>query len=331
MSEAQQLAVIGASDLAVTVGLQRRHRDGTPWQSALELWARLRGLLPRYDSGTNPDAEAGICMEPGIGYSYAERYGLTFGVERDTGDIYPGPKIPAVGLWHAELPWLRVRPDFYVPARRRVLQAKAPRVIDDEWGAEGTGDVPVWVAVQELAELAIVYRVFGWTTADVAVQARAANRNDRSRALFTIERDERVEARLLQRAFDWYKRHVEDGEPPLPDGSESAGHTLVRLFKPRDVQLEASESDVKRWSHLLQLRSTLNELDARVKQEEQELQQRMAEATALVYNGQRLATWRKQKGRSLIDLTRLRRERPDIAAEFAMTTEETRKFNLEGT
>ncbi len=320
-----EIPTIGASELAITVGLQRRHADGTPWTSGFELWARLRGLLPRYDSESSPDADAGKTMEPGIGLAYAEEHGLAWGT-----DMLPGPPFPSPGLWHADIPWLAARPDFLAPARERVVQAKAPRELhDDEWGPSGTGEVPVWVAVQEAAELAVVVRVLSWEVADVAVHARAGRRGDRTRAEFTLRRDERFERRLLARAAEWYRRHVEDGEPPPPDGSPSTSKALSRVFRPTDTVLEATPDDVKRWHHILQLRTHRDDLEARVREEEQRICARMKEATKLVHEGRTLATWRAKAGASRVDVTRLRRERPDIAAAYTKVGEPGRSFHIE--
>jgi predicted phage-related endonuclease len=319
------IPTIGASEIAVCLGLQQRKRDGTPYTSELELWARLRGLIPRYDSTSSPAADAGHDMEPGIGMRYARERNLVWGQ-----DIAPGPQLPAPGLSHPDLAWLSVRPDFLVPGLQRGLEAKAPREIGDTWGPPGTDEIPPWYLVQALAQLAVEHRLFGWTEQDVAARARDTWDRDRAWGVWTVRRDEAVERGMLARAHDWYRRHVEDGKPPVGDGSESATSTLVRIWTPADdLAVEADAADVEHMQALLSIRSAIDELEARKREHEQALQARLGEATALVQGRRKLATWRARKGATRIDLGRLRRERPDIVNTYAETGTAGRTWRIE--
>lgn len=325
------LPTIGASELAVTCGLQRLRRDGTPYESELELWARLRGLLPRYDSERHPAAEAGRIAEPGILVRAGQELDLF---------VAPGPQIPAPGLATPEIPWLAVRPDGIgwrgngtIAAS---LEGKAPRSLDqpmrdrDAWGPVGTDQVPVYYGVQALGQVAVLYRVHGIEVCHVAAHARDGRRSERLWGIWTIRRDTVAEQRLLDRGARWYDAHVVRGLPPLPDGSESASSTLARIFKPRDVSRQLADDDRTRWRRLLEIRGELDELGAELRRIEQHLQARLGDATELVDGTQRLATWRARTGSTRIDIARLRRERPDIVRDYAETGAPSRTWRIGG-
>lgn len=319
-----ELHPIGASEMAVPLGLQQRRRDGTPYTSGLELWARLRGLVPRYDDRSSPAAEAGRIAEPGIGIRAGQELGWW---------MAPGPQIPEPGWSCAELPWLAVRPDFvgYVDQRPvGLVEAKAPRVLDEAWGTPGTAEIPVHYAVQGMSQLAVVGRIHPQvSTLYLAAHARDARPGDRVWGLWRIDRDLELERQMLQRAHDWYRRHVEDGEVPLPDGSESASQTLARIWRPVREEVEATTDDVRLWRRLCEIRADLDELYAERRELEQKLQLRLGEATELVHQGQQLATWRPTAGAERIDIARLRRERPDVAAAYLTQGDPARSFRVQ--
>ena len=137
-------ATVGSSELAVTLGLQARRADGTPYTSELALWCRLRGLLPRYDTGsTTPAAEAGKIAEPGILLRAGRELGMY---------VLPGPTLDEPGWSHPDLPWLAVRPDGQASKPETggwsaLIEAKAPKELGAEWGNAGSSDVPVGVVV----------------------------------------------------------------------------------------------------------------------------------------------------------------------------------------
>jgi predicted phage-related endonuclease len=314
---------IGASEAAIPLGLQRRNFRGEPYASEWDLWARLRGLVPRYDdSSGSADTDTGTIIEPLILARYAQERGV---------EVQPGPPLDEPGLWHPEIPFLAVRPDGLVPALNRVLEAKAPRELDDdEWGPAGSDEVPVYYTVQVAAQLAVANRLWGTEDADLAVLARAERRRWRVWQVFELHRDPVAEAGMLARLRDWYERHVVDGEPPGLDGTAAASVVLQRVWSPVDRVEAANDDDVRRWRELLQVRDAIAELEARKRELEQELQRRMADATVLQGpGGQRLATWRPRKGSTRIDLDALRRDHPDIAQAYARESEPGRTFRLE--
>ena len=296
---------IGASELATVLGV-------SPYGSQVDLWARLRGLLPRYDSIDTPDTSAGSVAEAGILLRYARERGVP---------VMPGPQLPAPGYVHPTEPWLAVRPDGLTPDR--TVEAKAPRELWPE--------IPAHYVVQIVAQIAVAHTLQGWCRGDLAAHARAARRGDDYWRVWTIDRDPAVEEYVLRTGRDWYRRHVEDGTPPACDGRRATSEALARIWRPEDTTTEATPDDVETWRRLLSVRSAIADLEARRQELEHTLQARMGASTVLAEGGRTLATWRGTRGRRTLDTDRLRRERPEIAESYTTVGEPGRRFTLEGT
>jgi len=260
-------------------------------------------------------------MQPGVGLRWSRaRGGAT---------IVPGPRLEEPGLAHPDVPFT-TRPDFLVPELRTVLEVKAPRELEaEEWGPDGTAEAPPWYVVQVLAQLAIVRRHGDYERAELFARARAARRGERVQASYVFVLDEVREARLIRKVREWVERHVVDGVPPPPDGSPSATSTLTRIFRPTDTILEANDDDIRVWHTLLQNRTARDEIEARIREDEQTLMARMKGATVLARNGKRFVTWRARARATRIDIPRLRREAPDVAEKFTVAGEAGRTFRIE--
>lgn len=283
----------GASEVAVILGVQRRREDGDPYCSEMELWARLSGLIPRYDSAGGPDAECGRWFEGAVLGRYGSERSLTWGT-----DYLPGPALDQEPARVEGIPW-HCRWDAYNGAVNRPVEAKCPRVLDPErWGSAGSDQVPVDHAVQVACQLAVAHRLWGATTGDLAAFARAPGwGDDRVWAVYHLERDADLERRMVERVSAWLDRHVVEGHPPEPDGSASASDALRRIWAPVDDQvLVAGDAELELYRRLLQVRSARDELEHRLQELRQRLQLSMSGATELRHDEARLVTWRTDRG-----------------------------------
>lgn len=277
---------LGASEVAVILGVQRSHEDGEPYTSPLELWARLSGLVPRYDAADSPDAELGRWLEPAIGIRYATETRWA---------VLPGPELGEPGFEAEGIPW-HARPDFLVPQPNRTLEVKAPRVLAEErWGPAGTDQVPAEYYVQVVAQVAVAHALWGVESGDLAAMARAPGwGSNRTWAVYTVHRDAELERRIVDQVRRWLDRHVVGCVPPEPDGSASASETLARIWRPAsDRARTATPTEVERIYRYVQLGGAIRELKARRAEELQRLQLSMAATTVLQDQaGATLATWR---------------------------------------
>jgi putative phage-type endonuclease len=292
---------IGSSDAAAAVGLN-------PYKSQLELWLEKTGKdqdLPKPD----PNDESsplywGTLLEPIVAAHYTKRTG------------HKVRRINSV-LQHPTHPWMLANIDREVLGDDsvQILECKTAGLNGARLWKEG---VPEYIQLQVMHQLAVT----GKPAADVAVLI-----GGQELQVHRIERDESMIANLiaLERSF-W--DHVEWGEPPRADGSESADRALRCLF-PHDAGQTLDLSGDREMSavfcDLLAVRQVLAEhieLEAQLKQR---IQQRMGEASRAVFEGGDVS-WKRTKDSNSFDLGRLLRDRPELAVTYAIATPGSRRF-----
>jgi putative phage-type endonuclease len=292
---------IGSSDAAAAVGLN-------PYKSQLELWMEKTGRdegLPKPDpqDETSP-LYWGTLLEPIVAAHYTRRTGNKV------------RRVNAV-LQHPTEPWMLANIDREVMGDEsvQILECKTAGLNGARLWKEG---VPEYVQLQVLHQLAVT----GKRAADVAVLICGQELQ-----VHRIERDEQMIAQLmaLERAF-W--NHVECGQPPKADGSDSADRALRCLYPSDsghtldftgDLEMSAAFSD------LVAVRQVVTEhlkLEADLKQR---IQQRMGEASRALFEGGDVS-WKRSKDGTSFDLGRLLRDRPELAITYAKTTPGTRRF-----
>lgn len=287
-------ATIGASEAAIALGLQRTAADGTPYTSALELWARLRGLVPRYGkvgSRPSPAAEVGHWVEVGALAAWVER-------RRPLGPVFPGPALTDPPWWTSTLPHVHARPDAF--GAGRTVEAKAPLRFDPErWGPDGTDEVPAEYYAQVLVQTAVAHAVYGWSDAELVALARDPdNRAPDAVRVYLFKREPLREARVIDALARWWELHIERGRPPEPDASESAAATVAAIFGASAVAgtaIEAEPLDIEQAHRLLSIRSLQQELALERRELETRLKSRLGTATELRHGKRLIATWRETK------------------------------------
>jgi putative phage-type endonuclease len=208
---------IGASDVAVLLGLSQ-------WRTPYELWLEKTGqLMP--DAETSPAAEIGNAMEASVLRWGAEQLGVS--IRRNVRRVR--------GCMAANL-------DAMVVGRPWALEAKTsgimhPAAARDQWGPEGTGEVPPHVAAQALAQM--------WV-ADLELVAIPALIGGRGLVMYRLERDQRTAPlceNIAERCAAWWERHIIGGEPP-PVGERAPDPRVLLYANPLDgseVELPAGD------------------------------------------------------------------------------------------
>ena len=292
---------IGSSDAAAAVGLN-------PYRSRLELWMDKTGRdanLPRTDP--NDDTSPmywGTLLEPFVAAHYTRRTG------------HRVRRINAV-LQHPGEPWMRANLDREVigTSEVQILECKTAGMNGARLWKEG---VPEYVQLQVMHQLAVT----GKQAADVAVLICGQELQ-----VHRIERDEALIAQLmhLERQFWGY---VERDEAPPADGSDSAD-TALRALYPRDngnaIDLSQDLEMSAVFSDLLALRQVLAtnvDLEAQLKQR---IQQRMGDASRVIFETGEV-TWKRSKDGVGLDLDRLRKEQPELLQGYAMAKPGSRRF-----
>ena len=144
---------VTASEIAAVMGLSPAAQDG-PYA----LYHRKTGTLPPIKD--NDAMERGRVLEPYICAKFTERH-PEFGVGGDGRTLFA----------HIDRPWQMATPDRIIyPAERlsgpnlAVLETKSDASPGDQWGGEGTDEIPVHYRCQVLWQM----DVMGVTTAFVA-------------------------------------------------------------------------------------------------------------------------------------------------------------------
>ena len=296
---------IGSSDAAAAVGLN-------PYCSPLELWLIKTGRdgnLPKTDPNdeTSP-AYWGTLLEHVVAAHFTKRTG------------HRVRRINAV-LQHPTEPWMLANID------REVIGAPDVQVLECKTaGFQGSflwrEGVPEYIQLQVMHQLAVT----GKQAADVAVLICGQDLQ-----IHRIQRDEAMIAKLieLERAF-WH--YVETDTQPPADGSDSADVALRCLY-PRDSGQTLDLSDDLEmsgvFSDLLAVRDVLTknaQLEAQLKQR---IQQRMGDATQVLFETGDV-TWRRSKDGTGLDTASLLKDQPDLLTRYSLVKPGSRRFLVNG-
>jgi len=292
---------IGSSDAASAVGLN-------PYKSQLELWLEKTGRdagLPKVDpKDQSSPMYWGTLLESIVAAHYTMRSG------------HKVRRINAV-LQHPNEPWMLANLDREVigTPEVQILECKTAGINGARLWKEG---VPEYIQLQVMHQLAVT----GKKTADVAVLICGQDLQ-----IHRIERDEAMITRLvdLERQF-W--RYVETDTAPPADGSDSADVALRCLYPKdsgttldlsQDLEMSAAFSD------LLAVRDVLTTnvlLEAQLKQR---IQQRMGEATTVVFETGDV-TWKRSKDGTGLDVVTMLKDQPELQQRYALVKPGSRRF-----
>lgn len=292
---------IGGSEAAAAAGID-------PHRSRVGLWLEKTGRVEREETEA---MRWGKLIEPTVVNVLESEHGYS---------IVSGPEL----LGDPERPWLNGHPDgFVVGNDPMLLEVKTVgQWAKREWGrSDGNGHVHGESEVRArqphsvpLAYVAQVQHYLHLTGLDRALLAVLVG--GQRLELTEIERTDRWITTLIELEQEFYERYLLRDEPP-PVRHDDVDN-LARMFpehKPgRKVRLAPDALVVLR-----ELRSRTAQKDAIERQCEElrnQLKATIGDAeTALDAQGDEVIHWRAVVSER-VDVTRLRAERPDIAAEF---------------
>jgi putative phage-type endonuclease len=283
-----------------------------PYKSQLELWMEKTGrqdLLPKDDPNDESSAMYwGNVLEPIVAAHYTKRTGNRV------------RRINAV-LQHPGYPWMRANIDREVIGAPdvQILECKTAGINGARSWKEG---VPEYVQLQVMHQLAVT----GKQAADVAVLL-----GGQELQVHRIERDDALIAQLIELEARFWRLVETDTAPPA-DGSDSADLALRCLY-PRDVGSVLDLSDDLEmsgvFSDLLAVRQTLDtqlKLEAQLKQR---IQQRMGEASTVLFETGEIS-WKRSKDGTALDTKALALAHPELVQQFSTTKAGSRRFLVQG-
>jgi len=292
---------IGSSDAAAAVGLN-------PYKSQLELWMEKTGRdagLPKVDpKDQSSPMYWGTLLESIVAAHYTMRSG------------HKVRRINAV-LQHPTEPWMLANLDREVigTPEVQILECKTAGINGARLWKDG---VPEYIQLQVMHQLAVT----GKQTADVAVLIGGQDLQ-----IHRIVRDDDMIAKLIELERQFW-RYVETDTAPPADGSDSADVALRCLYPKdfgttldlsQDLEMSAAFSD------LLAVRETLATnvlLEAQLKQR---IQQRMGDATKVVFETGDV-TWKRSKDGAGLDVVTLLQDQPELLQCYSLVKPGSRRF-----
>ena len=200
---------LGGSEVAAVLGL-------SPWESRFGLWHRKKGLIP-----PTPDNDAmrrGRLLEAPVAEWFAAEH--------------PEYRVRRTGTWASRRRrWQLATPDRLLTsfADRALLEIKTAHTAD-EWGEQGTDEVPIYYRCQVMWQL----DVLGLSRAFVAVLSTGLEFRE-----YVVEWNE-TEAEVLRSAAREFLDTVERDERPDID-AHSATYRAVRELHP---EIDGTEVEI---------------------------------------------------------------------------------------
>ena len=270
---------IGGSDAAVIVGLGR-------FGSQFELWSDKKGLLP--DKEDSEVMRLGRDLEQYVAQRWMEKTGKRV---RRLNYI----------LKDSRYPFSLANLDREVIGENAGLECKTTSVYNKcDWDG---GEIPPAWYVQCMHYMAVC----GFERMYLAVLVLSKGFYS-----FEIERDEDEIAALMAAETGWWERYMLGGEEPDPDGSESAGEVMRKLYPKDDggsILLMDREQDLDR---IGELEEQIKALKTEQETLKQGIMQKMGEAGT----GQSLGwkvSWKAQESRR-VDTAMLKEQYPEVWA-----------------
>ena len=151
-----------------------------------------------------------------------------------------------------------------------------------DWGEQDTDEIPLYYAAQVMHGLMVKPRKRAIVAALIGVD---------DLRLHQIERDEETIAAIRAKEVEFWRR-VQERDAPEPTTADD-----VKWLYARDggIVMEADEELVRLCEEIRQGKDIAKQCDARIETLSTRLKCAMGHASTLVYQGQRLATWKSNK------------------------------------
>lgn len=282
---------IGGSDAAGVAGLSE-------WSflTPLTVYLKKIGEHPPEDESAKPWLEWGNLLEPIIAEKFAQVTGKRV-IRRNQ------------MFRHKVHTHMIGNLDRWVTGERAVLEVKtANQFTANKWGEDGSDEVPVQYLLQCMHYMIVT----GAVRAYLAVLI--GNSDFR---IFHIPYRQSVADQLIQIEHDFWHNHVLAQVPPEPINLDDA---KLRWRKDDGSEIEATPAVLAALEQLQSFKQDRKTLEQEIDALQLTVQNHMRHATTLTFAGERVATWKHQTT-NRIDTTRLRAERPEIAAAYTKTTE----------
>lgn len=310
---------IGGTDISVVVGQN-------PYRSEVDMWLEKTGRL---EPAFSPDAQErmrfGVLLEDVVAREFA---GRTNRIVKPYPNIITHPATPIIMahidrfILQQDRSRIHIRKNGIITGADAVLECKTSGHKSDEWGDEGTDDVPPHYLLQ-------CHWYMGITGLPVCYLA--ALFAGQHLEIFRVEHDHELFETLMERALEWWDRHIIHDEQPPPRTEAD----VKRLWR-SSTSGKKYFIDMGGYAELVRIRQ-LNQQIAELKAEQQALRDRIlpdvGDAEIIVYNGEDVATYKTSRGRKSIDYKRLLSDLnipEDVVNRYAIESNQVRTLRFKG-
>lgn len=294
---------IGGSDVAAIVGVSR-------WSTAMDVWLAKTGqAAPLIPSAA---MEWGNLLEDPIARKYAKETGRKVVNASATLDWATGLRARVIRPW-ADKPWRMAHVDRLVSGESRGLEVKTARFAGDDWGEQGTDQVPPDYRLQVAWYMALTQRDV-W---DIAVLIGGSDFR-----IYTIERDLELEEMLFKVVDDFWLTHVLPRVAPPIDGSEATRRYLESRHTAPEVAIPMSDRLYELALAYESVQREIKDAEARKDALANGIREQMGEAGKAARDNAKVS-WTVARSRRL-DTTALAEAHPDIVRPFYVESESHR-------
>lgn len=291
---------IGSSEVATILGLN-------PWETPYQLWRRKKGL----DKGKSETfaMKAGHYLEDAVSMFWHDETGRDI-IKRSAGDWL---------MVNTEKPFMRVSPDrtYWLSgmphnnANKGILECKTTQMRVDP------DDLPKYWFCQVQYQLGVAEYEQGslaWLS-----QGREFGYKDIS---------------LVPDFFAWIceevtKFWIDNVQGNIEPEAQSVEDVLLRYNRHTDGKiLEVSDDIFTTCNDLKALKEQIAKLDEHKEELETKIKMCFADAEAISYGGQTIATWKAPKPSERFDAKAFAKAHPDLAKEFTAVSQGARRFLL---
>ncbi len=279
---------IGASDVPSILGVD-------PFKSSYDLWAEKTGKLPVVEK-TNKAVGIGKYLEDAILKMSESDLGI---LETDAELLeFPVKSLPIL-IAHPDA--IAIKTGNPVEAKSTNITRRAP--INDEWGKEGTDEVPDRVIIQCIVQCMA-------TNKDVCHNPVIIG--GRGYVLFNINYDKQLAEIITNEVGQFWDKNVLRDIPPESMPSIEIAKKMYR----QDITTKLDDNILSSWLTIKKIEKSAEETREEI---EQLIFKSLGTASAAKCS-EGIVTYYMQK-RESIDLERLKKELPDVAEKYKKITE----------
>jgi putative phage-type endonuclease len=272
---------IGGSDIAAILGL-------SPWKTAVDVWLDKTGQSTDDAIGNAESVRWGTLLEDVVAREYSER------TDRSVQRVNRILRHPDIDWAIANIDRAVVRPGSRVRVAddggtllgaEGLLEVKTASAYKaGDWGRDGDEDaVPVYYQAQVMWYLGITGQTWADVSALIGGQRMVIRR---------IHRDDETIAAMLERANEFWRKHVLTRKPPEPAKAKD----VERLFPADNGEaIEATDDLLAAYNAARESKARIAQAEADFEAAAERIKLALGDRSALTLNGKPLVTWKAAK------------------------------------